>query len=103
MGIDLGIRIFFKKDVRLCVITSPPFFMASCCALFAKLSGKKYIFDVRDRYPKVLEDLGVLKLTSFLGEILKIIESWVYGGAIPGYNHNKWPTDRTAEMISQIR
>ena len=69
LGIDLGIRIFFKKDVRLCVITSPPFFMASCCALFAKLSGKKYIFDVRDRYPKVLEDLGVLKLTSFLGEI----------------------------------
>jgi len=81
LGIDLGIRIFFKKDVRLCVITSPPFFMASCCALFAKLSGKKYIFDVRDRYPKVLEDLGVLKLTSFLGEILKNIESWVYGGA----------------------
>jgi glycosyltransferase involved in cell wall biosynthesis len=81
LGIDLGIRIFLKRDVRLCIITSPPFFMASCCALFAKLSGKKYVFDVRDRYPRVLEDLGVLKLTGFLGKILKDIESWVYRGA----------------------
>ena len=81
LGIDLGIRIFFKKDVRLCVITSPPFFMASCCALFAKLSGKKYIFDVRDRYPKVLEDLGVLKLKSSLGKTLQGLEASIYRGA----------------------
>lgn len=81
LGLDLGLRILLKKEVSLCIITSPPFFMACCCAFFAKISGVAYIFDVRDRYPRVLEDLGVLKLTSFLGKTLQGLEAWVYRGA----------------------
>ena len=82
LGLDLGVRVFLKKDVRLCIITSPPFFMAFFCALFSKLSSKKYIFDVRDRYPRVLEDLGVIKLSSFLGKVLINVESWIYKEAL---------------------
>ena len=81
LGLDLGLRILLKKEVSLCIITSPPFFMACCCAFFAKISGVAYVFDVRDRYPGVLEDLGVLKLKSSLGKCLKGLEAWVYRGA----------------------
>ncbi len=81
LGLDLGLRILLKKEVSLCIITSPPFFMACCCAFFAKISGVEYVFDVRDRYPRVLQDLGVLKITSFLGKILQVLEAWVYRGA----------------------
>ena len=81
LGLDLGLRIMLKKEVSLCIITSPPFFMACCCVFFAKISGVAYVFDVRDRYPRVLEDLGVLKLTSFLGKTLQGLEAWIYRGA----------------------
>ena len=81
LGLDLGLRILLKKEVSLCIITSPPFFMACCCAFFAKISGVAYVFDVRDRYPRVLEDLGILELTSFLGKPLQGLEAWVYRGA----------------------
>lgn len=81
LGLDLGLRILLKKEVSLCIITSPPFFMACCCAFFAKISGVAYVFDVRDRYPRVLEDLGILELTSFLGKTLQGLEAWVYRGA----------------------
>ena len=82
LGFDLGLRIFLKKNkIKLCIITSPPFFMASICAFFARLSGIAYIFDVRDRYPRVLADLEVLKLSSFLGRILQGVETSVYRGA----------------------
>jgi glycosyltransferase involved in cell wall biosynthesis len=81
LGLELGLKILIKKEVSLCIITSPPFFMACFCAFFAKISGVAYVFDVRDRYPGVLEDLGVLKLTSFLGQTLQGLEAWVYRGA----------------------
>jgi glycosyltransferase involved in cell wall biosynthesis len=81
LGLELGLKILIKKEVSLCIITSPPFFMACFCAFFAKISGVAYVFDVRDRYPGVLEDLGVLKLTSFLGKTLQGLEAWVYRGA----------------------
>ena len=81
LGLDLGLRIWLKRNVHLCIITSPPFFMACCCAFFAKVSRKEYIFDVRDRYPRVLYDLGVLKKKSFIYKILKGLESWIYRGA----------------------
>jgi len=83
LGLDLGIRILMsKKSTRLCFITSPPFFMACICAFFAKLSNIPYVFDVRDRYPRVLTDLGVIKTTSLFCKLLGGLESWVYKNAL---------------------
>ncbi len=83
LGLDLGIRILMsKKSTRLCFITSPPFFMACICAFFAKFSNIPYVFDVRDRYPRVLSDLGVIKASSFLFKLLDKLESWVYQNAL---------------------
>ena len=55
--------------------------MACCCAFFAKVSNKEYMFDVRDRYPRVLGDLEILKKKSLIYKILKRLESWIYRGA----------------------
>ena len=83
LGFDLGIRIFFKRrKTKLCLITSPPFFMACICSAFARFSGVPYFIDVRDRYPRVLVDLGVLNASGILHKSFSALESWICSGAI---------------------
>jgi len=72
-------RLSPKLDLVL--ITSPPFFMASLCARASKRAGIPYVFDVRDRYPAVLFDLGVVSSEGFIGRILRRIETKNYAGA----------------------
>ena len=82
LGLDLGIRIWLnRKHSDGCIITSPPFFMACICAFFAKQANIPYIFDVRDRYPRVLADLGYLNDFGLLYFILGYLESWIYSRA----------------------
>jgi len=79
LGLDLGLRVMLRsKKVELNLITSPPFFMAICCALASRLVGVPYIFDVRDRYPNVLFELGVLAPEKRIGRILLSIEKVIY-------------------------
>ena len=88
LGFDLGLKIFWRRyDCELCIITSPPFFMACICAFFAKLANLPFIFDVRDRYPRVLTDLGFLMSTGLVCRILESLEGWIY---------------RQAEVISTV-
>ncbi len=83
LGVDLGLRIFLKRrKTKLCLITSPPFFMACICSAFARCSGIPYFMDVRDRYPRVLVDLGVLDSSGILYKSLSALERWVCSGAI---------------------
>jgi len=83
LGFDLGFRIFLKRrKAKFCLITSPPFFMACICSAFARYSGIPYLMDVRDRYPRVLVDLGVLNPSSILHKIFSALERWVCSGAI---------------------
>jgi glycosyltransferase involved in cell wall biosynthesis len=83
LGVDLGLRIFLKRrKTTLCLITSPPFFMACICSAFARCSGIPYCMDVRDRYPRVLVDLGVLDSSGILYKSLSALERWVCSGAI---------------------
>ena len=83
LGVDLGLRIFFKhRKAKFCLITSPPFFMACICSAFARCSGVRYFMDVRDRYPRVLVDLGVLKSSGILHISFSALESWICSGAI---------------------
>ena len=65
----------------LAVITSPPFFLASMCARAARLSKLPYVFDVRDRYPGVLFELGTLSRDGLLGRFLSQMEQRAYAGA----------------------
>jgi glycosyltransferase involved in cell wall biosynthesis len=82
LGLDIGLRIWFNRKRCIgCIVTSPPFFMACICAFFVKLSGIPYLFDVRDRYPRVLVDLGVIGSSDLLYQVLERLESWVYRGA----------------------
>ena len=82
LGCDLG-RLLdgLSPKLDLIVITSPPFFMASLCARAAKRSGIPYVFDVRDRYPAVLFDLGVVSSEGFIGRTLHRIETKNYARA----------------------
>ena len=83
LGFDLGYRIFLKRrKTKLCIITSPPFFMACICSVFARCGGIPYMIDVRDRYPRVLVDLGVLKASGILHKSFSALESWICSGAI---------------------
>ena len=83
LGLDLGLRIFLKcRKAKLCLITSPPFFMACICSAFARCSGIPYFMDVRDRYPRVLVDLGVLNKSGILHKSFSALEHWVCSGAI---------------------
>ena len=79
LGLDLGIRILWnRKSCDGCIITSPPFFMATICAYFSKLANIPYIFDVRDRYPRVLSDLGYLNAFGLVYRILASLEGRIY-------------------------
>ena len=58
---DLGSMVRSIADkLDSLIITSPPFFMATYIAKIAKRKNLPYLFDIRDRYPKVLFDLKVI-------------------------------------------
>lgn len=82
LGLDLGWRLYrIRKETDICMLTSPPFFMAFLCSCFARLAKVKYLFDVRDRYPTVLVDLGVISEGGFLERWLKKMEKMIYENA----------------------
>lgn len=75
LGLDLACRIMLNvKKTEVNLITSPPFFMAALCALACRLIGIPYVFDVRDRYPNALFELGFLSVESWPGRLLLGIE-----------------------------
>ena len=82
LGRDLG-RLLegLSPKLDLVVITSPPFFMASFCSRASKRAGIPYVLDIRDRYPAVLFDLGVVSSEGFIGRFLSRIETKNYAGA----------------------
>ena len=82
LGLDIGVRIWVNRKRCIgCIVTSPPFFMACICVFFVKLSRIPYLFDVRDRYPRVLMDLSVMGSSHLLYRILERLEAWIYKSA----------------------
>ena len=68
---DLGSMVRSMADkLDYLIITSPPFFMATYIAKIAKEKNIPYMFDIRDRYPNVLFDLGVIPERGLLGRKL---------------------------------
>ena len=80
---DLGsmLRSLTDKPHAL-VITSPPFFMATHIAKIAKEKNIPYLFDIRDRYPKVLFDLKVIPENGFIGNKLIQRENFCYQNSL---------------------
>lgn len=79
LGLFFSIKIFLiRKKHSLVIITSPPFFSVAICAFFCSLFRLVYVVDVRDRYPSVLIDLGVIRENSRLHKILKRVEQRLY-------------------------
>ena len=68
-------------ELDLAVITSPPFFFATLCAKVARRCALPYVFDVRDRYPGVLFELGLLSRAGLPGKWLSRMERRAYAGA----------------------
>ena len=82
LGLDLAFRIMLSaRKTELNLITSPPFFMAVCCAFACRLTRVPYVFDVRDRYPNVLFELGLLAREKWPGRFLASLERLVYGSS----------------------
>lgn len=82
LGLDIGVRVWFNRKRCIgCIVTSPPFFMACICVFFVKLSRIPYLFDVRDRYPRVIMDLGVIDSSNLLYRALEWMEASMYKGA----------------------
>ena len=69
------------KQIDGVVITSPPFFLATHIAKLMQKNNVPYIFDVRDRYPKVLFDLNVISEKRLIGRRLSFREKTCYGNS----------------------
>ena len=82
LGRDLGRELRkLAPSLDLAVITSPPFFLAMHCAKVAQNCSLGFHLDVRDRYPGVLFDLGLLRRNGLIGRILSGMERRAYAAA----------------------
>ncbi len=79
MGLELSIRSFSWKGTV--VLSLPPYFSVLICAFALQATGRKYVLDVRDLYPNVFFDYGVLSKNSIMGRLLSHITSALFKGA----------------------
>ena len=76
-GIEVCFRLLFIR-YDLVIITSPPFFSGLLASLGVLIKKKKYILDIRDYYPRVIFDLGLLNQGSWIGRSLLYFEKKWY-------------------------
>jgi len=76
-GIETFIRLMFSKG-EIYYITSPSFINCTLAYWYCKLFNKKYILDIRDDYPSVYFDSGLISEKGFIGKILIRIEKDIY-------------------------
>ena len=77
VGMELFLKIF-NSPAELIILSSPPFFTVCWGAFAAIIRGKRYILDVRDLYPEVFFEMGLINESSFLGRIAKYITRFIY-------------------------
>lgn len=80
VGIELFLKILINSGDRV-VLSSPPFFTICWGAAAAILSRKPYLLDIRDLYPDVYFEMGLIKRDSFLGKLAKAITKILYSKA----------------------
>ena len=74
----LGTRKIGRPDVV--VVSSPTFFSAIGAVAIARLKHARLVVEVRDLWPAIFVELGVLR-NRFLIRILERIEMWLYSSA----------------------
>lgn len=87
-------EVFFRvllMPSKLFFISSPPFTISYMASLACRISGKRYIFDVRDEYPEVYFTEGLVNPDSFFGKQLKRIERITY--------QRSWMTTTVTDII----
>lgn len=80
VGIELFFYVFFSSRTMM-ILSSPPFFTVLWATFACVLRKKKYILDIRDLYPEVFFETGLIKESSLSGKLLKSIASWMYNRA----------------------
>jgi glycosyltransferase involved in cell wall biosynthesis len=81
LGIELFVKLLFAKKT-IVVISSPPFLAAILAAKACRLTGKPYVFDVRDLYPLVYANSGYLSTKSMFYKLLDTRATNVYKRAM---------------------
>lgn len=75
-AIKLGIKI--SKDSDLIIATSPQLLVGVAGAIISKINKKKFLLDVRDLWPDIVLDMGVMKKYNPIYIFLKLLEKFMY-------------------------
>lgn len=75
-AIKVGIKV--SKDSDLIIATSPQLLVGVAGAIISKINKKKFILDIRDLWPDIVLDMGVMKRYNPIYIILKILENFMY-------------------------
>lgn len=95
-GFETLLRLIFSKR-DLVFITSPPFLVSMIVCLYLILIRKKYVLDVRDIYPDVYFEAGLIKKESIVGKLILRLERLFYDKALFVTGATQGICDRTAE------
>jgi glycosyltransferase involved in cell wall biosynthesis len=80
-SIEVFFRLLFSKD-ELYLVSSPPFLLTLSVLLVSKIKHNEYILDIRDLYPEVLFNLGIIDKKGISAKILLFLEEKVYDNAL---------------------
>lgn len=72
------LKLLFAPQNTILVIASPPFFLLLVYVLLPRKRGQLRVLDVRDIYPDVFVDAGLLQRSSILFRVLAAVERWAY-------------------------
>lgn len=84
-------ELFFDRSATLLLYTTPSPFLAIVAIILKKLQGKAYILDIRDLYPEVVADSGILSKNHPVYKLAKFAMRHAYENAsIVTYVNKQW-------------
>ena len=75
---SLKVGLHIAKNNDLIIATTPQLLIAVSGAIISVIRKKKFIVDVRDLWPDIVLDMGIMKKYNPIYLILKLLESFVY-------------------------
>lgn len=81
VGIELFFRLLLSKS-QLVVLSSPPYFTVMWGIFACWIIKRKYILDIRDLYPEVFFEMGLIPEESFLIKVAKRTTKCAYQRAL---------------------
>lgn len=108
-AIKVGIKI--SKDSDLIIATSPQLLVGVAGAIISKVNKKKFLLDIRDLWPDIVLDMGVMKKYNPIYLFLKLLEKFMYrqGNYLiynsPGfkeYLESKYPKEKMTLITNGI-